>query len=116
MGRGTLGVPGLVWEPFVRSETGRGTLGEVRDGLGDPRGGPGRVRGPSERFGTVRGTLVEVQDVSGDLTRSHRDGSVDTQEIRDGSGDSRRLLDESGNPRRGPGGVEGPSWDQRRSP
>ena len=28
------------------SGMGRGTLGEVRDGLGDPRCGPGRVGGP----------------------------------------------------------------------
>ena len=52
MGRGTLGGFG----------TGRGTLSEVLDGLGDPRGGPGWVRGPSGRSGTGRVTLGEVQD------------------------------------------------------
>ena len=47
---------GLVGGPSERSETGRGTLGEVRgtleevrNGSGDYRGGPGRVGGPSGR-------------------------------------------------------------------
>ena len=41
---------------------GRGTLGDVRDGSEDPRGGLGRFVGPSWRFGTVRETLGEVRD------------------------------------------------------
>ena len=46
---------------------GRVTLGEVRDWLGDLRGGPGRVGGhtrgpgwvggPTRRFGMIRGNL-----------------------------------------------------------
>ena len=50
---------------------GRGTLGEVQDGLGDPRRSPRRVEGPSVwsgtgqgpmgRFVTGRGTLGEVR-------------------------------------------------------
>ena len=43
---------------------GRGTLGEVRDGARDPRGGAGRVGGHTERSGTGRGTLGEVLDGS----------------------------------------------------
>ena len=49
----TLGGPGRVGGPIGRSGTGRGTLGEVRNGSGmhlelqdesgEPRGGPGRV-------------------------------------------------------------------------
>ena len=34
---------------------GRGTVGEVWDGSGDPRGDPGRVGGTSVRSGTGRG-------------------------------------------------------------
>ena len=44
-----------------RSRTGWGTLGEVRDGSEDPRGGPGRVGGPLERSGMGRGTLGKVR-------------------------------------------------------
>ena len=61
-----------------KPETGRGTIGEVRDGSRDPwggseldgeirdgsgdtQGGPGQVKGPSERSGTGRGTLEEVR-------------------------------------------------------
>ena len=43
-------------------ETCRGTLEEVRDGSGDPRGGPGRVGGPSGMFVTSRETHGEVRD------------------------------------------------------
>ena len=41
---------------------GQGTLREVRDGLGDPRGGLGQVGGPLGRSGTGWGTFWEVQD------------------------------------------------------
>ena len=60
-----------------RSKTGRGNLGEVRDGLSylwgvqddsqDPRNGPGYVGGPSGRSGTGLGTLGEVSDWSEEL-------------------------------------------------
>ena len=53
-----------------RSVTGQGTLAEVYDWLGGPRGGPRRVGGPSGRSGTGRGTLGEVRNGSGD----HRGG------------------------------------------
>ena len=43
-----------------RSGTGRGTLAEVWDGLGDHWGGPGRVEGPSVKSETGRGTLEEA--------------------------------------------------------
>ena len=53
--------------------TGRGTHGEVPDGLGelrdelkDPRGSLGRVKGLSRRSGTGRETLGKVRDGSGD--------------------------------------------------
>ena len=46
----------------MKSGTGRGTLGKVRDWSEDPRGGSGRVGGPTGRFGTVRGTVEEVRD------------------------------------------------------
>ena len=45
---------------------GRGTLGEVWGGSGDPQGGPVRFGGPSERSGTGWGTLAEVRDGSED--------------------------------------------------
>ena len=41
---------------------GCGTLGEVRDGSGDPQGGLGWVGGPSVGSGTGRETLGEVRD------------------------------------------------------
>ena len=46
---------------------GRGKLGEVRDGLLDPRGGPGWVGGPNGTSWTVWVTLGEVRDGSGVL-------------------------------------------------
>ena len=49
-----------------RSGTGRGTLGEVRDGSGDSWGIPGLVKEPSGRSGMGRLTLGEVQDGLGD--------------------------------------------------
>ena len=36
------------------------TLGEVREGSGDPWGGPGRVERPSWRSGTGQGSLGEA--------------------------------------------------------
>ena len=53
-----------------RSGTGWGILGEVRDGLGDPRACPGRIGGPSGRSGTGRGNLEEVRETLGEI----RDG------------------------------------------
>ena len=44
---------------------GRGTLSEVRDGSGDPRGGLGQVWIPSSVFGRVGGNGV-ARDMSGD--------------------------------------------------
>ena len=38
------------------------TLPEVRESLGEPRGGLERVGGPSRWSGTFRGTLGEVRD------------------------------------------------------
>ena len=58
------------------SETGWGTLSEVRNGLGDPQVGSVRVRGPSLRSGTCQWTLPEVLDGLGTL-REVRDGSED---------------------------------------
>ena len=59
-----------------RSGTGRETLGEIRDGLGDDQGGPEqvgdswvgpeRVGDPRRRCEMGRETLVEVWDGSGD--------------------------------------------------
>ena len=40
----------------------RWTIGVVRDGLGDPRGGLGQFVGPSARSETGRGTHREVRD------------------------------------------------------
>ena len=78
--RGTLGgVQGTledVWGTLVEGpaqvRTGRWTLGEFRDGSGDPQGGPRRVRVPTGRSGTgwrilgeVRKTFREVQGTLG---------------------------------------------------
>ena len=48
----------------MRSWTGRGTLGEVRHGSGDPRGGLGRVGGLSRKSRACGGKLGAVRDVS----------------------------------------------------
>ena len=40
----------------------RGTVGKVRDGSRDPRGGPRRVGVPLGRSGTGRRTIEEVLD------------------------------------------------------
>ena len=45
---------------------GQRTINEVRDWLGDPRGGPGRVGGPTGRSGTGLRTYGEVRDELGD--------------------------------------------------
>ena len=52
------------WGTSLRSGTGRWTLGEVRDKLGDPLRGLRQVGGPSLRFGTGVGTLWVVRDGS----------------------------------------------------
>ena len=44
------------------SKTGLGTLGEVQDRLGEPRGGPGRVVRPSGWSETGQGTLGKIRD------------------------------------------------------
>ena len=55
-GRDTLGVgPVRVGGHSVRFGTGRETLGEVWDGLEDPREGPRRFGGPTRRSGRVGG-------------------------------------------------------------
>ena len=68
------------------SGTGRGTLGKVLDGSGDPLG----------RVGTGRGTLGEVQDGSGTL-----------KNVRDVSGNHRRGLGRVGGPSR----KSGKGWE-----
>ena len=75
------------------------TLGEVRDGSGDPRGGPGRVEGPSGSSGTGRGTLGEVWDGSRDPRGVPEMGRGTLGEVRDGSVDPQKSL----------GRVAGPS-------
>ena len=120
--------------PSGRSETGRGTLEEVRDGLGDPRGsqgwnvdlaggpvwvrgplgGPGQVGGPSWRFGTGRGTLGEVLDGSeapreGSRRVGRAKGRYET--VRGIHGE---VGDKSENPPGGPGQVGGSFRDPGR--
>ena len=50
----------------MRFGTGRDTLGEVRDKLGDPRGGPGQVGRPLGKSETGQETLEVARDGSGD--------------------------------------------------
>ena len=50
----------------VQDGTSKGTLGEVRDRFGNPRGGPGQVEGTSGRSRTGRRNLGAVQDGPGD--------------------------------------------------
>ena len=77
------------------SGTCRGTLREVQDGSGDPRGGLGRVWGPSGKSRTCRETLGVVRngsETSGTDRGTHgefRDGWGTLGEFRDGSGDPR---------------------------
>ena len=91
---------------------GRGTLGEVLDGLGDPRGGSGQVVGPSVRLqrvggpsgksGTGRGTLREIRNGSGDsLVGLVRVGGPSGR-FEMGRGTLGEVLDRSGDPRGGP--------------
>ena len=54
------------WGTPGSSETGRGTLGEVRDGLGDPQGGPRHVGGASRWSVTGQETLGEFREGSVD--------------------------------------------------
>ena len=86
-GRGRFRWSGTIQESSGRSRKGRGNLGQVRDGsggstqraamswgtleevqdwTGDPRGGPRCVRGPSRRSRPGRRRLEEVWDVSAD--------------------------------------------------
>ena len=87
--RGPMGRSRIGRLPFWRFGMDRGTLGEVRDGPGDPpggrdgsgdtRGGPrrfgahsgscGQIGGPSGRLGMGRGMLEAVRDESGDPPR-----------------------------------------------
>ena len=70
------GGPGPIKGPSGRSETGRVTLGAVRNEsmgslegpgrFGDLRGCSGRVGGPSGRFGTDWGSLGVARDALGD--------------------------------------------------
>ena len=68
---------------------GRGTLGEVRDGSVDPRGGPRRVWGPFRRSVTSRGTLGVDQDGSTEPWGGPDKGWETLGEVRDGSEDPR---------------------------
>ena len=89
MGRGTLGE---IWD-------GLGSLGKLRNGSRDPQGGLGLVGGPSGRSGTCRGTLKEVWDVSGNprggpgqiwvFSMRYKMGRGTLMEVQDGSGVSR---------------------------
>ena len=76
-------------EPFWRSETFHGTLGEVRDGSRDALEGPGRVEGPSRWSGTGRWTLSEVRDGSRGLSGRSEMGRGTLEEVQDGSKDPR---------------------------
>ena len=69
MGWGTFGEIRNGSEDPPRVREGLETIGEVRNGLCDLRGGSGRVGGPSRRFGTGRGILGDVQDGSVDPLR-----------------------------------------------
>ena len=64
---------------------GRGTLGVVRDRLGNPHGGPGRVKGPSGRSGTGRGLLGRSGWVGGPSWMSGT-GWGTVEEVQNGSG------------------------------
>ena len=121
-GPGQVGGPsrkyGMDWGPSGRSETGRGTLWEVRDGLVDPQGGLGRVGGPTGRSGTGRETLEAGWDgsedtlgssgwVGGPLERS-KIGRGTIPEVRDGSGDPQKIQDGLGDTSGGLEQVKGP--------
>ena len=65
------------WRTLLEVREGSGSLGEIRDGSGDPPEGPGRVeytmgspgclRGPLGRSGTGPKILGEIRDGSGNL-------------------------------------------------
>ena len=65
-----------------RSGTDRGTVKEVRNGLGDSWGGPERIGRPSDRSGTSRGTRGRFA-TGRETLGEDRDGSRDS---RGGSG------------------------------
>ena len=65
--------------------TGRRTIGEVRDGSGDPKEGPGWVGGPLGRSGTGRGFLRWFGTGRGP-SRSSGTGRETLREVRAGSG------------------------------
>ena len=146
MSRGTLGDvrdgsrqpakgSGQVEGPFKWSDTGRKTVGEIRDGLenswgglggsGDPRVGLKWVGRPFQRFWVGWGTLPEVWDGRGTLSEVQNSRGT-FPEVRDGLGDPREgsgrvwgLSGRSGTGRvpslrfrtgrGGPGQVGGPS-------
>ena len=67
MGRGPSRRSGTDWRTLGRSRMGRETLGEVRDGSENPRGGSGRFEGPLGRSAMGRWILEEVRDGPGTL-------------------------------------------------
>ena len=84
--------------------TGRGTIPEISDESGDPRGGPGRVGGPSRKSETDRGTLPEVREGLGTLGEV-RYISGDPHRGLGRFGDSPGGLERDGDPSRGSGQV-----------
>ena len=69
---------------------------EVRDWLGDPRGGTGRVGQPSRRFGTGRGTLEEVRNELGYPKRGPGQVGGPSERSRMGRGTLVEVWDGSG--------------------
>ena len=108
-----------------RSGKGRETLGEVRNGSQDPKGGSGRVKGASVRSGMGQGPFRGPGRVEGPSGRSgtgrgalrrSRTGSETLPEVQDGSEDHRKFVGQAGkvrdmlrDPQKGPGRVGGPS-------
>ena len=103
---GTSRWPGTGWGPSERSETGRRTLLDVRDGSGDPLGGAGWMGGNSGRSMPGQGTLVEVRDESedprggpervGGTTGMSGTDQQTLREVRDGSGTLGEVRERSG--------------------
>ena len=90
------------------SGTGQVTLGEVRDGSGDPRGGLARVEGSSGRFGMGRAKHGEVRGRVGVPSGRFGTSRETFGEVRNGSGYSRGGPGRVGFSRGGSGRVEGP--------